>query len=313
MAHFFVYNLVHFTSHLIKYIILSAKIQFSRRRENNNTPRTLFPNSSHVYSASKNGLEPAIINTFLSHCIVKSQYHYYYMSRLEPDRDAYLRLGQALTQRHSDQLSAQLSVFQSALVNFAGEHGDMIKSNPEFQSKFTQMCHLVGVDPLELLLFVDAKTKKGENFYMGLAVRVVEICQETRDINGGLISLKELHSRLQETVSVPLSVLEEDILKALALLGNLGNGYEVILINNKKWIKYSAVSGGISNDQKKVYELCEFMGGYVTNRLLQDNYGWDSARLKTIVDEMIMNGFLWIDNQGPDSQWQFWEPSWISK
>lgn len=236
------------------------------------------------------------------------------MSRPEPDRDAYLRLGQALTQRHSDQLSAQLSVFQSALINFASDHGDTIKNNPEFKSKFTQMCHLIGVDPLELLLFLDSKSKKSDNYYVGLGVRVVEICQETRDINGGLISLKELHSRLQDTVSVPLNVTQEDVLKSLVRLGTLGKGYEVLEINNKKWIKFSATSGGgISNDQKKVYELCEFMSGYVTHRLLRDNYGWDTVRLKTVVDEMIMNGFLWIDNQGPSGEWQFWEPSWISK
>ena len=37
------------------------------------------------------------------------------------------------------------------------------------------------------------------------------------------------------------------------------------------------------------------MGGYVTYRLLRDNYGWDKVRCKTVIDEMIMNGFYgWI-------------------
>ena len=37
------------------------------------------------------------------------------------------------------------------------------------------------------------------------------------------------------------------------------------------------------------------MGGYVTYRLLRDNYGWDKVRYKTVIDEMIMNGFYgWI-------------------
>lgn len=237
------------------------------------------------------------------------------MKRFEVDRGAYVQLGQTLNQRHSDELSAQLSVYQSALINFASEHGDTIKNNTEFRSNFTQMCYLIGVDPLDLLLFLSSKLKKSENFTLGLTVRIVEICQETRDLNGGLISLKELRSRFQDSLSVPMDISEEDIIKGMTVLGALGKGFEVLVINKKKWIKFSGSSDnkGISNDHKRVYELSEFMGGYVTERLLRDNYGWDKVRLKSVLDDMILNGFLWIDNQGPTGEWQFWEPSWISK
>lgn len=236
------------------------------------------------------------------------------MDRIGADREAYLRLGQLLTKKQSDELSTQLAVYQSALVNFARDHGQTIKNNPDFCRKFTQMCHLIGVDTLELLLFLDSSKKKSDNFYLGLAVRIVEICEETRDINGGLISLKELNSRLQDDASAPISASEEEILKSLALLGEEGNGYEIMDINRKKWIRStgSLGKGSISTNQKKVYELCEFTGGYVTHRLLKDNYGWDAVRLKTVIDEMILNGFLWIDNQGVKGERQFWEPSWIS-
>lgn len=236
------------------------------------------------------------------------------MDKIGADREAYLRLGQTLTKKHSDELSTQLAVYQSALVNFARDHGETIKNNPEFSRKFTQMCHLIGVDTLEVMLFLESQKKKGDNFYLGLAVRVVEICEETRDINGGLISLKELHSRLQENSSAPVTASEEDIVKSLAYLGSEGNGYELMDINRRKWIRSTGSSekGSISTNQKKVYELCEFMGGYVTHRLLRDNFNWDAARLKTVIDEMILNGFLWIDNQGPNGEKQYWEPSWIS-
>ncbi|OBA20176.1 winged helix DNA-binding domain-containing protein [Metschnikowia bicuspidata var. bicuspidata NRRL YB-4993] len=234
---------------------------------------------------------------------------------MTPERDAYLRLGKTLTERHSDQLAIQLSVFQSALINFGVEHGDAIRNNAEFRHKFTQMCALIGVDPLELLIMTDSRAKKTDGFFVGLGVRMVEICQETRNINGGLISFKELHSRLQESVSVPLAVSEADAQKALDSLVSLGKGYETLSINNKQWIKFLGPTGSqsISNDQKKVYELCEFMGGHVTYRLLRDNFGWDKVRTNTVVDEMIMNGFLWVDAQGPGGATQFWEPSWISK
>ncbi|KAM9927959.1 hypothetical protein OXX80_010153 [Metschnikowia pulcherrima] len=234
---------------------------------------------------------------------------------MKSERDAYNRLGKALSEWHSNQLSAQLSVFQSALTNIAIERGDAIRDNPVFRHEFNKICSQMGVDPLELLILRDSRLKKSDKFFVGLGVRMVEICQETRNINGGLMPVTELQSRLQESVSVPLTVSEEDIRKALDSLISLGKGYETILINNKQWIKFSGPTGPetISNYQKKVYELCEFMGGHVTYRLLRDNLGWDNVRSRTVVEEMIMNGFLWVDSQGPSGASQFWEPSWISK
>lgn len=237
------------------------------------------------------------------------------MNSFNADRHIYLKIGKSLLDRHSTQLSAQLAVFQSALVNFASDHCDEIKKNPEFREKFTKMCNLIGVDPLELLLFVGAGSKKTNDFYMGLAIRAVEICQETRDINGGLISLKELHSRLHDTFTVPLTVTEDEITRALGFLASLGKGYETLRIRDLMWVKFSgpAGSGTITNDERKVYELCAFTGGYATHLLLQDNYGWDKVRAKAVIEDMIRNGLLWVDSQGPDGQWQYWEPSWISQ
>lgn len=235
-------------------------------------------------------------------------------SQVFSDRDAFQKLGLALSERHAGQLSAQLAVFQSALVNFAQDHGDAIKNNPEFKHKFVQMCERIGIDSMELLVFVESKARKSDGYLVGLGVRIVEICQETRNLNGGLISVKELHSRLLESDSVPLDVPEADVKKALASLATLGSGYGVLTINNKQWVKFVGLSGleAISNDHKRVYELCEFTGGFVTHRLLRDNYGWDVVRSKSVLDELIMNGFLWIDTQGCGEP-QYWEPSWISK
>lgn len=233
------------------------------------------------------------------------------------DRNAYSQLGQNLIQRHSDQLSAQLSVFQSALINFGNDHGDEIRQNPEFRNKFTQICQLIGIDPLELLINSNSKHTKSRNedFYIGLSVRIVEICQETREVNGGLISMKELLSRLQDNGNLDTNISEGDIQQALSILITLGKGYETLNINGKNWLKFSSATSGnmnISMDQKRIYEACGFMGGFVTYRLLIDNYGWDRVRCKTVIDQMIMDGFLWIDAQGPDGEMQFWEPSWIS-
>ncbi|KAK6464546.1 hypothetical protein DFJ63DRAFT_284881 [Scheffersomyces coipomensis] len=236
----------------------------------------------------------------------------------QQDRDAYSQLGRSINERHTDQLSTQLSVFQSALVNFASEHGDEIKQNLEFRSKFTQICNSVGIDPLDLILYTNSSSttsnkSRGDNFYIALAVRITEVCQKTRDLNGGLIALKELISILKDSDSLQINISQSDIERSLIHLNTLGKGYTILNINDKKWLKFTSATGsGISNDQKKVYELCSFMGGFVTYRLLRDNYDWDKIRCKTVVEEMIMNGLVWVDTQGDNGEYQFWEPSWIS-
>lgn len=229
-------------------------------------------------------------------------------SNWKHDRDAYSRLGSFLNQRESDELATQLSVFQSALINFATEHGDEIKLNDEFRSKFTQICRLIGIDPIELTLLT--KSNK-QNFSVALTVRIVEVCQETRDLNGGLISIKELESRLKSNDKLQLSINDSDILKSLELLNAMGKGYELMTINDKKWLKFTS-GGAISHDQKRIYETCTIMGGYVTYRLLRDNFGWDDIRCNSVIEEMLMNGFLWVDSQGPRNEVLYWEPSWIS-
>jgi len=46
------------------------------------------------------------------------------------------------------QLSKQVESFRSNLEEFAGQHREEIRRNPQFRSQFQQMCAAIGVDPL---------------------------------------------------------------------------------------------------------------------------------------------------------------------
>ena len=126
-----------------------------------------------------------------------------------------------------------------------------------------------------------------------------------------MLSLRELQSILTDNSSdLKIDISTKHIEQAITILNSMGKNYELIKINNESWLKFSSIEN-LSNDQLKIYELCGFMGGYVTMGLIRDNYGWDKYRIKSVIDEMIMNGILWVDEQGED-EWQYWEPSWIS-
>lgn len=117
---------------------------------------------------------------------------------------SYANHGANLRSTHLSSRQAQLSVFQNLLYNFALEHASTIKSDPTFRAEFARMCNAIGVDPLAAS---NVKGKSGSfwtqilggdmnDFYFEVAVRVVELCRETRSDNGGLIGVEECRKRV---------------------------------------------------------------------------------------------------------------------
>lgn len=123
---------------------------------------------------------------------------------------SYATHGANLRSSHLASLQTQLSVFQSLLHTFALEHSSTIKSNPTFRAEFARMCNTIGVDPLAASNIKGKTGRRGEggsfwtqilggdvnDFYFEVAVRVVELCLETRSENGGLIGVEECRKRV---------------------------------------------------------------------------------------------------------------------
>lgn len=124
--------------------------------------------------------------------------------------DLYASHGATLRTAHAQSLANQLSVFQAALHNFSVTHGADIRSNPSFRAEFARMCNAIGVDPLASSNHKGAKGKDGgsfwsqmlggsvNDFYFELAVRVVEVCRETREENGGMLAVAEVRKRVEK-------------------------------------------------------------------------------------------------------------------
>lgn len=124
--------------------------------------------------------------------------------------DLYASHGASLRTAHAESLANQLSVFQAALHNFSVSHGAEIRSNPSFRAEFARMCNAIGVDPLASSNHKGKPGKDGgsfwsqmlggsvNDFYFELAVRVVEVCRETRAENGGIVAVMEVQKRVQK-------------------------------------------------------------------------------------------------------------------
>lgn len=253
----------------------------------------------------------------------------------------YQQLGKTLFEQQHEKLAVQLSVFQQALANFAKNHPDEIKGNEKFRSEFTKMCLSVGVDPLAASLSKKPSSsgsttvsgtsttnnkKKGkikslwskllednnEEFYNELAVKVIEVCKQYQDLNGGITSIDEILKTLGDPNS-PNSILdldETDIEKTVSLLQTLDDNFAIITIGNKKFVR--SIPQELNKDQSTILEVCEIMG-YTSVLLLVANYRWSQYRAQDVLQSMVSSGFLWVDDQTEENEIHYWEPSWINQ
>ncbi|KZZ98247.1 EAP30 family protein [Ascosphaera apis ARSEF 7405] len=240
---------------------------------------------------------------------------------------SYATHGANLRSSHLSSLQTQLSVFQSLLHTFALEHGDQIRSSPEFRAEFARMCNAIGVDPLAGSN-IKGKNRKGggggggvaalgggiwtqvlggdvNDFYFEVAGRIVEICRETREENGGLIAIDDCIKAIArgKAIGGGLEVSSDDILRAVKCLEPLGSGFSIIKVGSKQFIR--SVPKELNTDQSVVLEAIQVLG-YVTNSMLCDNLNWEPARAKTVIDDLVADGLVWVDSQC--SEWEYWSP-----
>jgi len=233
----------------------------------------------------------------------------------------YATHGQSLRNSQSSSLQTQLSVFQSLLHTFALQHGDKIKKDSVFRAEFARMCNAIGVDPLAGSNAAGAKGKGGrkgwwstttgkevEEFWYRIAVRVVEICMESRAENGGLLGLEECRERVGKGKGIGggIEVSNDDILRAVASLKPLGSGFSIVKIGSRQFIR--SIPKELNTDQATVLEAIQVLG-YVTVSMLEDNLGWENPRVETVIQDLLTDSLVWVDAKC--SEKEYWSPTYL--
>lgn len=226
--------------------------------------------------------------------------------------------GLSLRANNAQALETQLSVFRSLLQQFAQTHAKDIRSDPAFRAQFARMCTAIGVDPLassssqasQSSAWAQVLGKTVNDFYFELAVRVVEVCGATRGENGGLIGLKDVRDRVAKGRDVALSgdISEDDVRRAVETLKPLAGSYGIVQVGRREYVR--SVPRELSNDQAAVLEAVQVLG-YVSISMLRDNLGWERARCRTVIDDFVGEGMLWVDKQTGD-EWEYWSPGFMA-
>lgn len=206
--------------------------------------------------------------------------------------DAYASLGTLMLAAQTQELQTQLAVFREGLRVFGEENGSEIRENSALRRQFVQVCTAIGADPLAL-----DGSGGSEDLAVDLVVRVVEVCRDSRDLNGGILLVRELQSRLAEQHArlgrrPPSS---EEVERAVRAVSALDGTFAVLEIKGRRYVK--SVAEALDSDQQAVLDVCGVVGG-VSERVLGDNLGWGKVRRREVVEGMVRRGVLWVDEHG---------------
>ncbi|KAK4152667.1 EAP30/Vps36 family-domain-containing protein [Chaetomidium leptoderma] len=234
----------------------------------------------------------------------------------------YASHGSTLRSSNAQALETQLAVFRSLLQQFAQTHAKDIRSNPTFRAQFARMCAAIGVDPLASSgsnhqsnsggggvgsIWAQLLGRSVNDFYFELAVRVVEVCGETRGENGGLIELRKVRERIMRgRMEGASEITEDDILRAVGTLKPLGSAYSIIKVGSKPYIR--SVPKELNTDQSAVLEAAQVLG-YVSVSMLMVNLSWMRPRAQTALEDLVGEGMLWVDKQS--QEWEYWSPGFM--
>lgn len=199
--------------------------------------------------------------------------------------------GNEIADLQIQQVSAQMEQFQRSLEEFATKYKSEIKRNPEFRARFQEMCSKIGVDPLASSKGFWAQLLGVGDFYYELGVQIVEVCLATRQYNGGIITMEALCASLAKS-SGRKDVQSDDIVRAIAKLAVLGDGFCVVKVGKKQMIQ--SVPGELSLDHTTALEAASGAGGCLTIGSLEQ-LGWSELRIHCAVDKLMEQGMVWVD------------------
>lgn len=117
------------------------------------------------------------------------------------ENEQYNKIGKTLEDNKLSFVQDILISFKSSLSEFASKHKNRINSDPEFRQQFHMMCISVGVDPLASNKGFWSDILGVGDFYFELGVKIINVCVQTRSVNGGVISLNELYSIINKKLS----------------------------------------------------------------------------------------------------------------
>uniref|UniRef100_A0A4W5JS14 Vacuolar-sorting protein SNF8 n=1 Tax=Hucho hucho TaxID=62062 RepID=A0A4W5JS14_9TELE len=218
----------------------------------------------------------------------------------------YKERGTVLAEDQIVQMSKQLETFKSNLEEFASKHKQEIRKSSQFRVQFQEMCATIGVDPLASGKDFWSEMLGVGDFYYELGVQIIEVCLALKHINGGLITLDELHHRVLKG----RGKFAQDVkMRAIKKLKAMGNGFGMIPVGSS--YLGQSVPAELNMDHTVVLQLAE-KKGYVSVSEIRESLKWERERVCHVLVSLGGEGLAWLDSQ-VSGEPQYWLPALFSE
>jgi ESCRT-II complex subunit VPS22 len=97
--------------------------------------------------------------------------------------------------------------------------------------------------------------------------------------------------------------------RSIDALQPLGPGLKIVtLANGERYIR--SIPKELNPDQATVLEVAGIIG-FVSVGMLRVNLGWEDERSKSVLEELVVDGMVWVDDHDVDER-EYWIPKGIS-
>ncbi|ORZ40044.1 EAP30/Vps36 family-domain-containing protein [Catenaria anguillulae PL171] len=228
------------------------------------------------------------------------------LQRAAREREQFKDMGDRLAAQQLEQLKTQMATFKSSLEEFAAKYRKDIAKNPAFRLKFQQMC-ATSVSILLLQRIWGDVLGNLNDYYYDLSIRIMEVCLALRDAMGPLIPLHVLFTHLNQT-AVDVDLCEDDIHRAIGLLGPLGGGYELVRLAGSSTPVVVTVPRELNPDFIIAAQRLQAQApAGCTAEEVASGLDWTRDRAHLCLDLLVTEGIAWVDQPSPSSDVRyFW-------
>lgn len=212
------------------------------------------------------------------------------------------------------QYADMLELYKKRVLQLGIENQDYLKANKHSAQLFIQQLIKLGINTsviTSLNIFSDLDED------MTYLVHLFKIISENNDLNGGLITLKEL----QYHFSNFNMMISKDRLVTLmnTHFDKWKTGISLTYLEgdkNKSKSRYPIIRCypmEISKDSEYILNYIKSKSeGFITKTEIIEKLGWSTVRTKTALSDMVASGMLWIDicNNNAD-EINYWDYSSI--
>jgi ESCRT-II complex subunit VPS22 len=101
----------------------------------------------------------------------------------------------------------------------------------------------------------------------------------------------------------------DDIIRSISALAPLGPGLSVVTLpSGERYIR--SIPKELNPDQATVLEVAG-ISGFLSVSLLKVNLGWEDERSKSVLEELVVEGMVWVDDAAEERE--YWIPRGISE